>query len=457
MTEAVMLSGVGDAEPLEPILVSAYEQFTASKARGNDPSAGSPFDPTSSPLYERAIFLIGAPRSGTTWLQQLLALHPSIATAGEMHVFCEGVGTLFDNHEGTDRYSGLSGWVTRPELVTLVRALVDGLMLRLRDTSRPAATHVLDKTPNHVPYAARLAETYPDAAYVHIIRDGRAAAASAQRLWSHSADYRTAARNVSRWHDAVLDCRRHLAAGRYVEVRYEDLLADTVGGLGRIYDVIGLPYDERFLARCAEFASLPINVSPSGTAPTTVGPELPADAEREMLLAAGDLLVELGYVQAAHRDRVLRHRSLRRTAREGAQLGRAAAARLRSVASRWSSEERAQRQRMQVRRQARLLADALAAGHATQAAAALSSDATLEDAAVRVAGGAAVAAYLQQRVEGLRETSLDVDRSTAVLRWAGGGVQQLHRLSFDAHSRIVNVRVETAGEVGREHARAASS
>ena len=439
-----MLSAVDDVQqPLEPVLVTAYEQFAASKARGTDPSAGQAFDPTASPLHERAVFLIGAPRSGTTWLQQLLSLHPGIATAGEMHVFCEGVGTLFDNHEGTDPYSGLSGWVTRPELLTLVRALVDGLMVRLRDTSRPQATHVLDKTPNHTPYAARLAEVYPDAAFVHIIRDGRAAASSAQRLWSHSADYRTVGGNARRWRDAVLDCREHLSGGRYVEVRYEELLADTTGGLRRVYDTIGLPYDDHFLARCAEFGALPINVSPSGKGPAAGPPALPAEAEREMLEAAGDLLVELGYVDAAHRDRVLRQRSGRLLARQGAALGRRAASAVRAAATRWSTEERARERRARVRRAARLVADALAAGDEAAVVGALAADVVLVEADTRVSGASAVGGYLHLRTAGLQEIALDADESAAVLRWSGGGAQQLHRLSVDGRGRVSAVTVES--------------
>lgn len=437
------LDRLTSSSPLRPVLVSAYEQFAASKARGTDPAAGPAFTPETSPLHGRAIFLIGAPRSGTTWLQQLLALHPAVATAGEMHVFCEGVGVLLDNHDGNDRYSGLSGWVTRPELVALVRDLVDGIMLRLRDTQRPGATHVLDKTPNHVPYAARLAEVYPDAAYVHIVRDGRAAARSAQRLWSHSADYNAAGRNAGRWRDAVLDCREHLSGGRYVEVRYEDLLADPTGELARIYDVIGLPYDKAFLAECADFGSVPINVSPSGGSPTAAAPDLPPDAEREMLLTAGDLLVELGYVDEARRDRLVRHRSLRRTAREGAALARSTATRLRvRSASRWGQAARAQRRRHQVRRAAEQFAAALAAGDTARAQHLLAPTAALDDEPQSSPAG--LADRLVDLVQGSHQVALDADEAVAAVRWADGRRNQLHRLRVDARGRIERVTVESS-------------
>lgn len=432
---------------LRPVLETSYEMFTRSKARGTDASAGVAFDPATSALAGRAIFLVGAPRSGTTWLQQLLALHPDIATAGEMHVFCEGVAPLFDNHAGTDDYSGLSGWVTRPELVGLVRSLVDGIMLRLRDTMRPAATHVLDKTPNHVPYARLLAEVYPDATFVQIIRDGRDAAASAQQMFSgFGTDYRGLGGNAARWRDAVEDCRRHLADLNYVEVRYEDLLADAPAGLRRIYDAAGLRHDDAFLSECTQFAAVPINVRPSKAGISARKYDLPRDAEWEIFDAAGDLLVDLGYVDAAHVAQVLSRRSPRRIARDVAGAGRGAfAAGQAKVRRRYGAEARGRAARRRVGAAARTLSDALAAGDAPVAAAALAPAVTVQDGTTVVTGAEAVAAHLVSRVAGLREVAFVADESTAGVRWSdGAGDTQMHQVQVDGSGRVARVVVSSS-------------
>lgn len=41
---------------------------------------------------ENLIFIVGCPRSGTTWLQRLLASHPSVKTGQESHLFSDYVG-----------------------------------------------------------------------------------------------------------------------------------------------------------------------------------------------------------------------------------------------------------------------------------------------------------------------------------------------------------------------------
>lgn len=429
---------------VEPVLVSAYEGFAKSKARGTDPAAGEAFDPATSPLHGKAVFVIGAPRSGTTWLQQLLLVHPAIAGAGEMHVFCEGVGAVFDNHEGDDAYSGLSGWVTRPELVGLVRHLVDGIMLRLRDTARPDATHVLDKTPNHVPYAARLAEVYPDATFVQIIRDGRDSAASAHDLWSWSSDYSAHGGNAARWRDAVLDCRRHLSGLRYVEVRYEDLLADTVGGLATIYDLIGLPYDDAFLARSAEFGRTPLNLRPSRTdISSRKWADLPIDAEREIYLAAGDLLVELGYVDRARVDTVVAHRSLRRTTRDATALARKTAARAgRKLEQQRAARDPRRRRTAAVRRGARTIVEAVAAGQRAALEAALPSGVELVDGLELTSGAADVARRLVEVAGSGTMLRLEADHEAAAARWTGtpGGVE-LMRLLVDSRGRVQTIEL----------------
>src|SRR5205814_3769237 len=87
-----------------------------------------------SPLRDRVIFVEGAPRSGTTWLVTLLAMHPQIAgVEAESHLFDYGVDRLFDNRENRDpRLHGLRQFVEREELLDLTRGLCDGIFMAMR-------------------------------------------------------------------------------------------------------------------------------------------------------------------------------------------------------------------------------------------------------------------------------------------------------------------------------------
>ncbi len=73
-----------------------------------------------------------------------------------------------------------------------------------------------------IPLLARL---FPDAQFVHILRDGRDVALSlAGQLWGQKSAF-TAARYWRRCVEAGLEDGRALGAGRYHELTYEELLA----------------------------------------------------------------------------------------------------------------------------------------------------------------------------------------------------------------------------------------
>ncbi|MEY2418272.1 MAG: hypothetical protein QOG90_952 [Actinomycetota bacterium] len=282
---------------------SIYDAFV-------DPSGRvGAFDPTASPLHGRVAFVVGAPRSGTTWLQQLLYVHPDVATGGESHLFCEGLAELFANFDHPNGMSHLSTWVARAELLSAARALCDRVFETQRAATRPDARVVLEKTPNHKLQAALQAELYPDAKYVHIIRDGRDAAASAHELWSAADDaYADVARAAAAWAASVRDVRTHFGALAYLELRYEDVMADTTGALARIFDHLGLPHDDALCAAAAAFGRAPVHTSPQSPGVAVRKHAGDVAAERAVARAAGDLLIELGYATSGEvaRDAAIR-------------------------------------------------------------------------------------------------------------------------------------------------------
>jgi hypothetical protein len=90
-----------------------------------------------------------------------------------------------------------------------------------------------DKTPMYMRHLGLLARLFPDAQYVHLIRDGRDAALSFRempegtftRTWAHPT---TAAQFACLWRKEVEAARalgREVGSERYLEVRYEDLVA----------------------------------------------------------------------------------------------------------------------------------------------------------------------------------------------------------------------------------------
>lgn len=211
-----------------------------------------------SPLRDRAIFVVGVPRSGTTLLVSLLSMHPDVAgITGESHLFDKGVSRLFDNHEA-DEVPFLARFVDRRQLVDLVRDLCDGVLLAMRTRVKPEASHVVEKTPSpqDAGIEARKLEVYPDGYFVHIIREVDDVVSSLQRVdWFSGGK----AEARARWQESVEGVRDALGRSeRYIEIRYEELVRDPGATLERIFGHIGLNTDADVLARLAERAAYPV-------------------------------------------------------------------------------------------------------------------------------------------------------------------------------------------------------
>jgi len=254
------------------------------------------------PLAGRVIFIEGAPRSGTTLLVSLLASHPGIAgTVAESHLFDRGVGALFDNYNRQAQFEGfLSNYVSEQQLTGLVRELCDGVLGAMRERVKPEAERVVEKTP--LPrFGAREAmeqklAVYPDATYVHVVREREAVVRSLMRAPWADCDEAGAA---EWWQQAVSSIRETAGAGnaRYVEVDYERLSADPVGTVAELLGELGLDAGDEVRLRLesvsreriSSFGPPEAGIGGDGAAPKAVGGGRGQGPEREPAGLAGEL------------------------------------------------------------------------------------------------------------------------------------------------------------------------
>jgi hypothetical protein len=163
-----------------------------------------------------------------------------------------------------------------------------------------------DKTPAYVQHIRVLADIFPEARFVHLIRDGRNVALSlAEVNWGPS-DVLDAA---LQWRERVLRGRQagaEVGAHRYLEVRYERLVDEPEPILREVSGFVDLTFDEAML-RHSETAAERIPGRPDGlhrraaTAPVAIRDwrQDMARADLEAVEAGvGDLLTELGYERA---------------------------------------------------------------------------------------------------------------------------------------------------------------
>jgi hypothetical protein len=201
------------------------------------------------------IFVQGVPRSGTTVLVALLAAHPQIqGVEAESHLFDFGVDRLFDNFEGRHpNLHGLSSFFDqRGQLVDLARDLCDGVLLSMRSHvglgQEPAL--IVEKTPTSLTEQGRdlqrKRECFPDAWYLHIVRDGEAVTRSLMRApWLPDRSRATCSRM---WRETIEATRNSLGDHpRYREVSHEQLKVDPVRVIGELYGWLNLDSREEAL------------------------------------------------------------------------------------------------------------------------------------------------------------------------------------------------------------------
>jgi hypothetical protein len=141
--------------------------------------------------FDRPVFLLGPPRSGSTLLFETLAQAPGVHTVGgESHGVIEGISALNTAERGFESNRLLAVDAT-PEVAAELRSRFAQL-LRDRDRRPPAGESVrlLEKTPKNSLRAPFLAEVFPDARFVYLYRDPRQVLGSMIDAWQ-SGRFRT--------------------------------------------------------------------------------------------------------------------------------------------------------------------------------------------------------------------------------------------------------------------------
>lgn len=178
----------------------------------------------------RFVFIVGAPRSGTTWLQAMLASHPAVATGPETQFFkmmsaVEGAFSL-----NLPRPVGLNKYLSKDEFYSGITDWFHAIASKVPPPRGPLV-YFLEKTPEHALAAPFILRCLPDARFIHLVRDGRHVAASLirleQRLGSKPDTACNATFAAQVWKQCVEAARNipTLLSGKdhYREVRYEEL------------------------------------------------------------------------------------------------------------------------------------------------------------------------------------------------------------------------------------------
>ncbi len=162
----------------------------ASPASPSPPSAPA-ISARSDPLFDRPVFIVSPPRSGSTLLFETLVAAPGLYTiGGESHGLMEAIPKIAPAARGWDS-NRLIAADADPHTVALLRerfraALSD----RSGDRPGDGPVRMLEKTPKNALRIPFLAAAFPEARFVYLHRDPRPTLASMIEAWS-SGGFRT--------------------------------------------------------------------------------------------------------------------------------------------------------------------------------------------------------------------------------------------------------------------------
>ena len=215
------------------------------------------------------IIVLGVSRSGTTLLRSMLDRHPGVAIPTESYF----IPQLHDRHGDRPDRDAIIADLGRLQRVREWGVTPAGLDARLGTSpsfaevidavyrtwaERQGATRYGDKTPLYMQHLDLLEHVFPDAQYVHIVRDARAAALSfvgmrrkARFNWSRPRRVEDFACQWRREVAAARELGERVGSGRYLELRYEDLVAAPEPTLRRICELLDLGWNDAMLDHTA--------------------------------------------------------------------------------------------------------------------------------------------------------------------------------------------------------------
>ncbi|MBE0470372.1 MAG: sulfotransferase [Methyloprofundus sp.] len=221
------------------------------------------------------IFIVGAPRSGTTLLQYMLRSHPNISLpTGESHFFipllrnAESFGNL---NEPKNIRKVLEAMYKQSAdfLDTDIHGIkfdIEQLTTKFKQEGRNTITSIIsglfeknalgegksrwgDKTPYYVLHMKTILEMYPDAQFIHLIRDGRDCALSMFARKHDFGVYNTffAAKYWEIYVELGRQMGSELGSKIYHEIRYEDLLDTPQKTMQGVCEFLNEPYSDNLI------------------------------------------------------------------------------------------------------------------------------------------------------------------------------------------------------------------
>lgn len=191
------------------------------------------------------VFVVGMPRSGTSLVEQIISSHPQARGAGELAFWLDTA-----RRRDAEISKGLLSDPVRQQLAA------DYLKVLTQSAATNAAGNILrvvDKATINSDYLGVIHSVLPRAKFIYMRRDPVDVCLSCyfQQLpvaLNYTLDLKDLAHYYRQHERLASHWKSVLPAGVFLEVPYEDLVADQEAWTRRIIDFVGLDWDERCLS-----------------------------------------------------------------------------------------------------------------------------------------------------------------------------------------------------------------
>ncbi len=193
------------------------------------------------------IFIVGMPRSGSTLTEQIISAHPKIFGAGEIKNLSYSVAALRLKFPSLPKFPMLAEVMKPNHLNTVAKSYLSAITKISNSAER-----VTDKLLTNFFFAGVIHMAFPNAKIVHTKRNP---VDSCLSTWTklfkddmpHSYDLGELGRYHRRYQELMEHWREVLPASAFLEVQYEDVVADPETNARRVIDFLELEWDPRCL------------------------------------------------------------------------------------------------------------------------------------------------------------------------------------------------------------------
>jgi len=197
-------------------------------------------------VAETPIFIIGLPRTGTTLLEQMLALHPEIESMGETNTIETGILQL-SGHPGEPMSASILEQASNISPRLLKRYYLDSTAYR-----RKGLPYFVEKMPTNYQYLHLIVNAFPEAKILLVNRHPiDACLAMFKQLFTYAFRFSYSLEHLTKYYTEYASTRelwRRMYGDRLIELSYESLVTETETCLQEIFTALNLDFDPQLLS-----------------------------------------------------------------------------------------------------------------------------------------------------------------------------------------------------------------